>query len=68
MINFEKQYRYNFSCTVSNSYTSQDRELITGSFESYYQLTDHEVKQMIVSYAPVGYKSVADFDWKEEKL
>ena len=68
MLTFETQYIYAFSCTVAQSYTETDRKLVEGSFESYYQLTDQEVKQEILKYVPVGYISVSDFDWKETKI
>ena len=68
MITFEPQYLYTFSCTVAQSYAETDRQLIEGSFESYYQLTDQEVKHEILNYVTVGYVSVSDFDWKETKI
>ena len=47
MITFEPQYRYEFSCSIAKHYTSTDRQIIEGSFEAYYQLTDSEIKNEI---------------------
>lgn len=68
MITFEPQYLYTFSCTVAQSYAETDRQLIEGSFESYYQLTDKEVKHKILEFVPAEFCSVYDFDWTEIKL
>ena len=68
MLIFDYQFTYKFSCTIARHYTETDRQLIEGSFESYYQLTDQEVKHEILNYVPVGYVSVSDFDWKETKI
>ena len=63
MITFEPQYRYDFSCSVAQHYTSRDRQIIEGSFEAYYQLTDNEIKFEIAEhYVPKGYCSVSDLN------
>lgn len=68
-LTFEPQYRYDFTCSIAQHYTSVDRQIIEGSFEAYYQLTDSEIKNEIVEhYVPKGYCSVSDFEWKEIKL
>ncbi len=63
MLTFEYQFTYKFSCTIARHYTETDREKIEGSFDAYYQLTDQEIKFKIMNYVPVGYCSVADFEW-----
>lgn len=31
--------------------------------DAYYQLTDQEIKEQIMNYVPLGYRSVSDFEW-----
>ena len=62
-------YRYDFTCSIAQHCTSTDRQIIEGSFEAYYQLTDNEIKfEIAENYVPKGYCSVSDFEWKEIKL
>ena len=68
-LTFEPQYRYDFSCSIAQHYTSRDRQIIEGSFEAYYQLTDNEIKfEIAENYILKGFCSVSDFEWKEIKL
>ncbi len=54
-LTFEPQYRYDFTCSIAQHYTSVDRKIIEGSFEAYYQLTDNEIKfEIAENYVPKG--------------
>ena len=63
MLTFEYQFTYKFSCTIARHYTETVREKIEGTFDSYYQLTDQEIKEQIMNYVPLGYPSVSDYNW-----
>ncbi len=68
MLASDYQYKYDFSCSAAEHFTGSGMKVIEGSFDSFYQLTDKEVKHEILNYVPVGYVSVSDFDWKETKI
>ena len=68
MLTFEYQYRYDFSCSAAEHFTGSEMKVIEGSFDSFYQLTDKEVKHKILEFVPTEFCSVYDFDWKETKI
>ena len=68
MLTFDYKYRYDFSCSAAGYFTGSGMKVIEGSFDSFYQLTDKEVKHKILEFVPVEFCSVYDFDWTEIKL
>ena len=68
MLTFDYKYRYDFSCSAAGYFTGSGMKVIEGSFDSFYQLTDKEVKHKILEFVPAEFCSVYDFDWTEIKL